>query len=96
MINFSSDSNKNKNEQNNNTNNNIVNMDNFIITNDNPLDNGTTPFILYNNQNQKKHENEIEIKPINNYIKTNNLENNIIKLIRNLKLKIIIQKKIMI
>ena len=83
MINFSSDSNKNKNEQNNNTNNNIVNMDNFIITNNNPLDNGTTPFILYNNQNQKKHENEIEIKPINNYIKTNNLENNIINITSN-------------
>ena len=68
MINFSSDNNKESNS-NSNTNNNVTNLDNFIITN-NQIDNGTSPFNLYNNQ--KKHENEIEIK---NFCEINNSSN---------------------
>ena len=68
MINFSSDNNKESNS-NSNTNNNVTNLDNFIITN-NQIDNGTSPFNLYNNQ--KKHENEIEIK---NFCEINNSTN---------------------
>ena len=72
MINFSSDNNKkNNSNSNSNTNNNITNLDNFIKTN-NQIDNGTSPFNLYNNQ--KKHENEIEIKNLN-AINSNNIIN---------------------
>ena len=61
MINFSSETNNN----NSNTNNNITNLDNYI-NNNNQINNGTSPFILFN---QKKQENEVEIKPINNFNK---------------------------
>ena len=71
MINFSSDNNKENNSNSNGTNNNITNLDNFITTN-NQNDNGTSPFNLYNNQ--KMHENEIEIKNINE-INNNNIIN---------------------
>ena len=70
MINFSSDNNKESNS-NSNTNNNITNLDNLITTN-NQIENGTSPFNLYNNQ--KKHENEIEIKNFNE-INNNNIIN---------------------
>ena len=71
MINFSSDNN-NENNSNSNTNNNITNLDNLITT-DNQIDNGTSPFNLYNNQ--KKHENEIEIKNFNEINNNNNIIN---------------------
>ena len=71
MINFSSNSN---NKENSNSNNNLTNLDNLIITNNNLLDNGTSPFNLYNNK--KKQENEISIKIIKKINKNNN-ENNI-------------------
>ena len=62
MINFTSETN---NKESNNTNNNITNLDNIIKINSNSeIDNGTSPFNLYNNQ--KKFENEIEIKIANN------------------------------
>ena len=75
MINFSSNSN---NKENSNSNNNLTNLDNLIITNNNQLDNGTSPFNLYNNK--KKQENEINIKIVNNMNKDNNVENNIINM----------------
>ena len=63
MINFSNETN---NKESSTNNNNITNLDNIIkINNNNDLiNNGTSPFYLYNNQ--KKLENELEIKQVNN------------------------------
>ena len=72
MINFSSEGDN----KNSGSNNNITNLDNFIQTKNNEIDNGTSPFILCNNQ--KRHENEIEIKPIKDMNKNINNDNNII------------------